>query len=43
MAENIVNILEEIRKVKGQEYVEVMVDMANLLTGKKNQEEKVPE
>ena len=43
MAENIVNILEEIRKVKGQEYVEGMVDMANLLTGKKNQEEKEPE
>ena len=34
MAETIVNILEEIRKVKGQEYVEGMVDMANLLTGK---------
>ena len=43
MAENIVNILEEIRKVKGQEYVEGMVDMANLLTCKKPQEEKAPE
>ena len=39
MSENIVNILEEIRKVKGQEYVEGMVDMANLLTTKKSKEE----
>lgn len=43
MAETIVNILEEIRKVKGQEYVEGMVDMANLLTGKKPQDEKASE
>lgn len=42
MSENIVNILEEIRKVKGQEYVEGMVDMANLLTAKKPQEEHHP-
>lgn len=42
MAETIVNILEEIRKVKGQEYVEGMVDMANLLTGKKAKEERHP-
>lgn len=31
MPENVINILDEIRKVKGQEYVEGMVDMANLL------------
>lgn len=31
MAENIVNILESIKAVKGQEYVEGLVDMANLL------------
>ena len=44
MAEKIVNILEEIRKVKGQEYVEGMVDMANLLSaGRKDQEDKDPE
>lgn len=43
MAEKIVNILEEIRKVKGQEYVEGMVDMANLLTAKNTQEEQRPE
>ena len=42
MSENIVNILEEIRKVKGQEYVEGMVDMANLLTGKKTKDEQHP-
>lgn len=42
MSENIVNILEEIRKVKGQEYVEGMVDMANMLTAKKAQEEHHP-
>ena len=35
MPENVINILDEIRKVKGQEYVEGMVDMANLLAPRK--------
>ena len=42
MPENIVNILDSIKAVKGQEYVEGMVDMANLLTAKKPQEEHRP-
>lgn len=38
MSENIVNILESIKEVKGQEYVEGLVDMANLLTPRKTDE-----
>ena len=38
MSENIVNILESIREVKGQEYVEGLVDMANLLAPRKTEE-----
>lgn len=41
MPEKIVNILDAIEAVKGQEYVEGLVDMANLLAPKpKNEEEK---
>lgn len=39
MPENVINILDEIRKVKGQEYVEGLVDMANLLAPRKTTEE----
>ena len=35
MSENVVNILDKIREVKGQEYVEGLVDMANLLAPRK--------
>lgn len=35
MPENIVNILESIKEAKGQEYVEGLVDMANLLAPRK--------
>ena len=38
MSENIVNILESIKEVKGQEYVEGLVDMANLLAPRKTDE-----
>lgn len=34
MPENIVNILDSIKAVKGQEYVEGLVDMANILAPK---------
>lgn len=34
MPEKIVNILENIAKVKGQDYVEGLVDMANILAPK---------
>lgn len=41
MPEKIVNILDAIEAVKGQEYVEGLVDMANLLAPKpKTEEEK---
>ena len=40
MPENVINILDEIRKVKGQEYVEGMVDMANLLAPRNAQDAK---
>lgn len=39
MPENIVDILAAIKDAKGQEYVEGMVDMANLLAPRKNSEE----
>ena len=35
MSENVVDILDKIREVKGQEYVEGLVDMANLLAPRK--------
>lgn len=34
MPEKIVNILDNIAKVKGQDYVEGLVDMANILAPK---------
>jgi hypothetical protein len=37
--ETIVNILESIKEAKGQEYVEGLVDMANLLAPRKTTEE----
>lgn len=40
MPENVINILDEIRKVKGQEYVEGMVDLANLLTPRKSEDKE---
>ena len=40
MPENVINILDEIRKVKGQEYVEGMVDMANLLAPRKSEDKE---
>lgn len=40
LSENIVNILESIKEVKGQEYVEGLVDMANLLAPRKTDEAK---
>ena len=42
MPENIVNILDNIAAVKGQEYVEGLVDMANLLAPKPNTEDNQP-
>lgn len=39
MSENVVNILDKIREVKGQEYVEGLVDMANLLAPRKTDEQ----
>ena len=38
MPENIVNILESIKEAKGEEYVEGLVDMANLLAPRKAEE-----
>jgi len=38
MPENIVNILDSIKAVKGQEYVEGLVDMANILAPKAKHE-----
>ena len=42
MPENIVNILDSIAAVKGQEYVEGLVDMANLLAPKSKTEDNQP-
>lgn len=42
MSENIVNILESIREIKGDEYVEGLVDMANLLAPRKTEDEHHP-
>ena len=39
MPENIVNILDRIAEVKGQEYVEGLVDMANMLAPKPKSED----
>lgn len=38
MPENIVNILDSIAAVRGQEYVEGLVDMANILAPKADEE-----
>lgn len=38
MPENIVNILDSIAAVRGQEYVEGLVDMANILAPKSEEE-----
>lgn len=38
MPEKIVNILDSIAAVRGQEYVEGLVDMANILSPKANEE-----
>lgn len=40
MAEGIIDILAEIQKAKGQEYVQGMVDMANLLCPIKTKEDE---
>ena len=40
MPEKIVNILENIAAVKGQEYVEGLVDMANMLAPKAKHEDQ---
>lgn len=40
MPENIVNILESIKEARGQEYVEGLVDMANMLAPRKTEEQK---
>lgn len=38
--ENIVNILECIKEARGQEYVEGLVDMANMLAPRKTEDQK---
>lgn len=43
MPEKIVNILDNIAKVKGQDYVEGLVDMANILVPKVKPAEKESE
>ena len=43
MPEIVVDILSKIREVKGQEYVEGLVDMANLLSPKAKEEEMTGE
>lgn len=40
MPENIVNLIDKIAAVKGQEYANGMVDLANLLVPNTNPEEK---
>lgn len=42
MPDKIVNILESIKEAKGQEYVEGLVDMANLLAPRKTDNESHP-
>jgi hypothetical protein len=42
LPENIINILESIKEAKGQEYVEGLVDMANLLAPRKTESESAP-
>lgn len=39
MAENVVDLLNKIAEVRGEEYAQGMVDMANLLTPKHPEEE----
>lgn len=38
MPENILSILESIKEAKGEQYVEGLVDMANLLAPRKTEE-----
>ena len=40
MPENIIDLVDKIRAVKGQEYANGMVDMANLLVPSSTPEEK---
>lgn len=40
MPENIVNLIDKIAAVKGQDYAKGLVDMANLLAPDAEQEEK---
>lgn len=42
MPENIVNILDSIAAVRGQEYVEGLVDMANILSPKADEAKDQP-
>lgn len=42
MPENIVNIIDSIKAVKGEEYAQGLVDMANLLAPKPKNEDKEP-
>lgn len=43
MAENVVDLLNKIAEVRGEEYAQGMVDMANLLTTPAKPEEPKPE
>ena len=43
MPENVVDILSKIREVKGQEYVDGLVDMANLLSPKAKEDDNAIE
>ena len=40
LPENILSILESIKEAKGEEYVEGLVDMANLLAPRKTEEHR---
>lgn len=40
MPENVVDLLDKIKAVKGQEYVEGLVDMANILAPRQKTEEQ---
>lgn len=43
MAENVVDLLNKIAEVRGEEYAQGMVDMANLLTAPAKPEDPKPE
>ena len=43
MPENVVDLIHKIQSVKGQEYVRGLVDMANLLTADRPEEEQKAE